>query len=290
MRCYIRRSQPFLPFFFFFLPARACSCVTKRAIQRCPRETRTATRHGGLKIAKAAGTTPTAQETNPTRLRSDRRCPPGRCRAERAALSPGSCPRPSRAPSALRGWQAGPLPAPLMQAPPSRPPGSAAGGTVPTPAPPQELAPGRDEGRAGTCPGGDEEAAGALERCWRRLFPRHAHLLPCSWRSPLRRAARRDAAPQAPTPKRPPLPVAPASRFRGAGSHHCPPRSAPPAAALAGRWHRQGGRGWDVERVARGSESGGERKAEDSRWLFNFSFPRGVGAAALVPLPSAAAS
>lgn len=95
---------------FFFLPARACSWVTKRAIQRCPQETRTATRHNGLKIAKAAGTTPTAQETNPTRLRSDRRCPPGRCRAERAALSPGICPRPSRAPGALRGWQAGPLP------------------------------------------------------------------------------------------------------------------------------------------------------------------------------------
>lgn len=192
-----------------------------------------------------------------------------------SAARPGRFPLPSRRR----------LPPALRAAPPA--------GPSPPPAPPRELVPGRAEGRAGTCPGGDEQAAGALERCWRRLLPRHAHLLPCSWRSPVRRAARRDAAPQAPTPKRPPLPAAPASRLRRAGWHRSAPLRALPhgpggAAAPAGR---AGGGTWGGSSAARSQEGRGEeREAAEWRRLFNFALLRGEGAAALAPLPSAAAS
>lgn len=62
------------------MSAQACSWVTNRAIQRCRRETRPS-RCNQPRLAenrdRSKYTTPTTRGTNPTRPRSDRRCPPG---------------------------------------------------------------------------------------------------------------------------------------------------------------------------------------------------------------------
>lgn len=162
------------------------------------------------------------------------------------------------------------------------PPSLCAGGSCPTRAA-AGVGAGTGVGIANTCPGGNEEAARALKRCGRRLLPRHAHLLPCSWLGPsVRRTARRDAAPQAWNPG--------SERRRGSAGRAVPggrtvlrcalPRRPGGAAARARRAGRRG--------LAGGWEPRGERTAAEARCLFNFALLRGEGAAALAPLPSAA--
>lgn len=149
-------------------------------------------------------------------------------------------------PSAEGGWGGAPLPALLPQAPPSRPPGRAVGRSRPTRAA-AGVGAGTGAGSAGTCPGGDEEAAGALKRCWRRLLPRHAHLLPCSWLgSAVRRAARQDAAPQAWNPG--------SERRRGSAGRAVPGGRTVPRRALP---HRP--------RPGRGGSTGTAGEKEGSR-------------------------